>query len=126
MSVPGEMRGSGEMSGAGAVGVGGSVVRDGGAARDIGSAASTVSVQIGALVVDGLSGSPPRGVQVVQALGPALERLFERQGVPECWQAGGELESLALTIADLPADAADWRVVDALARALYRALDRTW
>jgi hypothetical protein len=96
------------------------------AVGEVGGAASAVSVQIGALVVDGLSGSPSRGVHVGQALGPALERLFEQRGVPERWQAGGAVESLALTIADLPPDAADWRVVDALARALYRALDRSW
>jgi hypothetical protein len=88
--------------------------------------ASAVSVQIGALVVDGLVGSPSRGVHVGQALGPALERLFAQRGIPRRWQAGGAVESLDLTIADLPPDAADWRVVDAIARALYRALDRNW
>ena len=91
-----------------------------------GGAERAVSVQIGALVVDGLVGSPSRGVHVGEALGPALERLFEERGVPARWQAGGAVESLALTIADLPPDAADWRVVDALAQALYRALDRGW
>lgn len=91
-----------------------------------GSAVASVSVQIGALVVDGLGGSPSRGVHVGEALGPALERLFEQRGVPARWPAGVEVESLSLTIADLPPDAADWRVVEALALALYRALDRSW
>jgi hypothetical protein len=94
--------------------------------RGSGAAASAVSVRIGSLVVDGLAGPPSRGALVGQALGPALERLFEQRGGPPGWRAGGALDSLAVTVDDLPPDAADWRVVEALSRALYRALDREW
>jgi hypothetical protein len=112
------------MNGPGGIVGAGPVDARGGTAE--GGAGRAVSVEIGALVVDGLVGSPSRGVHVGEAVGPALEHLFEQRGVPPRWQSGVEVETLALTIADLPPDAADWRVVDALARALYRALDRGW
>jgi hypothetical protein len=115
------MTGPGGIVGAGA----GPVVARSGETADA-SDGRAISVQIGTLVVDGLNGSPSRGVHVGEALGPALERLFEQRGVPARWQAGLEVERLALAITDLPPDAADWRVIDALARALYRALDRGW
>ena len=119
MNEPGGAVGTGAVGGSGGT-------AGGGAVGERSAAVAPASVQIGALVVDGLGGSPSRGVHVGEALGPALERLFEQRGVPERWRAGVEVESLSLTIADLPPDAADWRVVEALALALYRALDRSW
>lgn len=84
---------------------------------------SNISVDIGQVVLSGISKPPANPVRFGQMTEAALQHLLEQRGLPS-GLGGGDMPEVVVPDMSLPSNLSDRRVAEKLAQAIYQALCR--
>lgn len=82
---------------------------------------SDISVDIGQVVLSGISNPPANPLRFGQMTETALQRLLEQRGLPS-ELGGGDVPEVVVPDMSLPRNPSDRRIAEELAQAIYRAL----